>query len=255
MIRETQPLEFRQYRFSTAQLNRGLRPKLHRDAANLGPSHNRLRAVCGGHAMADDGSQPYELRPPRRPLPAVDLVRNGWHCVARGASVLWPEVQPGALPSRSGIAPAARRGFGQGGRTWTGHVGGCASSLSAPQAARSRDRSEDWPFRAALTEVAEATLELASTTYDSLRRHLQGEQSPRTISSAAVAKGFAFCCRPDRSKAEAKSASTAATCPICRSPCSGSADGLLASSRSIVTASSTLFWAARTLARNSIVRN
>ena len=38
MIRETLPLEFRLYRFSTAQLNRGLRPKLHKDAANLGPS-------------------------------------------------------------------------------------------------------------------------------------------------------------------------------------------------------------------------
>ena len=52
---------------------------------------------------------------------------------------------------------------------------------------RARGRPDDWRFRDAIAESAGATLHVAALSYDSLRRHVRGDDVQKAASPAFVA--------------------------------------------------------------------
>ena len=177
LIRSTLPPKFRDFGFSTAQLNRELRPKLHRDSANLGSSLTiALGPYVGGGLWQSQGPHPTDFK--------RDCVHYApWKWVAMNGSQLHA-VYP-YFGNRCSVVlcmhDAVMRPLPADVRAQASALGlatcvGADTAALVP-AARVYEHFADWPLLNALDETAEATLHVANTSYESLRGFVREDSS------------------------------------------------------------------------------
>ena len=180
LVRASLPPELRRFGFSTAQLNRGLRPKVHCDNANLGISLTiSLGPFAGGGLWQSTVMWPSRLARDTRQLPPwkwniMDgAMPHGSYpfCGQRCSVVLFLHdvvLQP--VPDEVASRAAA-----------LGLVSALdpASALMVGPSACARDAGTDWQMSDAVCEAGEAALTIATETFESLRERMGQDAPPR----------------------------------------------------------------------------
>ena len=185
LIRSTLPQELARFSFSSIQLNRGLRPILHRGAANVGGSVTiALGPYAGGTRWQTAVARPTSCArdvvhfPPWTwtPMDGAALHAATPFCGQQCSSVLFLH--------EAALAPLPPDVLA---RATALHVATFASASQAQFVAagtRGKTSAADWPFRNAISEAAEATLEVANLPLRSLVQHFRVDAPSPVVPTA-----------------------------------------------------------------------
>ena len=187
LVRASLPQEHADFKFSTIQINRGLRPLVHRDSANLGHSLTiGLGPYVGGslwQALVDEPVDAVTQVATYKPWQWTVMSGSSLHACTpfageRSSLVLFsheallrpvpPDVSAKASMLRLDLVPSV------------------SAEEFAAQGTRDKAKSSEWRFDAARCLVAEAAIEVASTSFNFLVSQVRNGDPNRHAAASAV---------------------------------------------------------------------